>query len=185
MFDHRSGDGGQCGGRTPVTLERWRHAKLSSYGFEGIVFGRSSSGLTSAFRFDVGIDDGKAHSVIEEMDFSKSKVHAIGSGASSARARIERLVKAGLPLRPVEIMDDVIGDPEVPSVSGTVQLAVTTKNGVELRPIIRHRSDRAGEFFLLGVNILSLGMVGSYAPIGTPISMDTPFENVSDFEVRS
>ena len=25
MFDHRSGDGGQCGGRTPVTADEWRN----------------------------------------------------------------------------------------------------------------------------------------------------------------
>ncbi|MBY5461839.1 hypothetical protein [Rhizobium leguminosarum] len=167
-----------------IVLERWRHAKLSGYGFEGVIFGRSSGGLTGAFRLDVGIDDGEAHALVEEMDFSKTKMHPIGSGASSARARIDSLVKAGIPLRPVEIMDYVIDDPEVLSVSGTVQLAVTTKNGVELRPIIRHRSDRAGEFLLLGVNILSLGMVGSYIPIGTPISVDAPFEHVSDFEVH-
>jgi len=72
----------------------------------------------------------------------------------------------------------------VPSVSGTVQLAVTTKAGVELRPIVRNRGDRAGEFTLLGVNILSLGMAGPYVPIGTPISVDLPFEDVLDFEVR-
>ena len=46
-------------------------------------------------------------------------------------------------------------------------------------------ADRAGELTLLGTDILSLGMVGPYVPIGTPISVDSPFENVVDFEVQT
>ncbi|MEQ1954888.1 hypothetical protein [Mesorhizobium sp. CN2-181] len=167
-----------------IVLERWRQAKLSGYGFEGVVFGRPASGATAAFRLNVGVDDGTASVFVEELDFTKTSVHAIGSGASSARAYIDSARSAGKPFRPIEIMDSVIGDPSVPSVAGTVQLAVTTKTGVELRPIIRHRGDRAGEFTLSGVNVLTLGMAGAYVPIGTPISVDLPFEDVLDFEVR-
>lgn len=167
-----------------IVLERWRHRKLSGYGFEGVVFGRPSGGATAAFRLNIEMDDGKASVLVEELDLTKTSAHAIGSGATSARAYIDSARKAGKPFRPIEISDSVIGDPAVPSVSGTVQLAVTTETGVELRPIFRHRGDRAGEFTLLGVNILSLGMAGPYVPIGTPISVDLPFEDVLDFEVR-
>lgn len=167
-----------------ILIEFWRHKGLSGYGFDSVVFGRASSGPTNAFRVKVSVNHEGANSVVEKLSFEEARIHAIGSGVSAARARIERIIQDNLPLRPIEIMDSVIGDPEVPSVSGTVQLAVTTKTGVELRPVLRHKSDRAGEFTLMGVNILTLGMAGPYVPIGTPIHIDTPFENVKDFEVR-
>jgi hypothetical protein len=168
---------------TQIVLERWKHVKSLSYGFDGVVFGRPSSGPTSAFHINIGLDDNGAHTHVEPVNFEETNVQAIGSGAPSARAYISQNRQAGVPLRPIEIMDHVIGDSEVPSVSGTVQLAVTTKTGVELRPILRHTSDRAGEFTLLGVNVLHLGMVGPYVPVGTPNSVDIPFESVLDFEV--
>lgn len=167
-----------------IALERWKHLKSSKYGFDCVVFGRPSSGSTSAFHINIGVDDNGAHTHVEPINFDETNVQAIGSGAPAARAYISRNLQAGIPLRPIEIMDHVINEPEVPSVSGTVQLAVTTKAGVEIRPIFRYTSDRAGEFTLLGVNVLHLGMVGQYVPIGTPNSVDIPFESLLDFEVR-
>ncbi|ALJ15294.1 Ntn hydrolase family protein [Sphingopyxis macrogoltabida] len=119
-----------------VVNERRQWLRTDAHLFEGLVFGRSTPEASAqAFTFEVRIDDNAlAMCTAEEVDFTRIAVMVLGSGTEAVREIVESARGTGTILNALDVLRQVMDDPEVPSVGGYQQYAVAAVGGVEIRP---------------------------------------------------
>lgn len=135
--------------------------------FEGLVFGWEGEGHL-AYTFEVTWEYGpKAIAQVELMDFNKFGMYAIGQGHHVAQAHIDSEWRAGRRATPYSALKAVIADETEPSVGGSLQCAITTKHGTELKVVLE--VEESGQAFggFMGASGSHLGMIGELAPFGS------------------
>lgn len=135
--------------------------------FEGLVFGWEDKGHL-AYTFEVIWEHGpKAIAQVELMDFDKFGMYAIGKGHHVAQAHIDNEWQAGRKATAYSALKAVIADESERSVGGSLQCAITTKHGTELKAVLE--AEESGQAFggFMGAGGSHLGMIGELAPFGS------------------
>lgn len=167
-----------------VVDERRRWIRTDAHCFEFLVFGRSHpEEQGQAFVGEVHVDaEGKAACKIEEIDFSVYGLYLLGDGEAKVRETIEAAQGTTSVIRPGELLQELIDDPDFPTIDGNQQFAVATPSGVEIRPVMRVTFEetpaelkRLGiggmqqkiDYQIMGFDLGSVGQVGRYSPTAT------------------
>jgi hypothetical protein len=152
-----------------VVDERRGWSKTDAHCFDAVIFGRSNPRSASqAFILEVQIgEDGTANCVPTEIDFSVYVLFALGSGEGKAIQMVEEARRLRQPVAPDRILQAAIEDPDVPTVDGNQQFAISTPSGVELRPILKLGGESDFEFQIMGFEIGLIGSIGKYSPTAT------------------
>lgn len=166
-----------------VVDERWRWITTDAHCFEFIVFGRSAPGKQDrAFVGEVYIDaEGNADCKVEEIDFSVYGLYILGDGVTKVIEIVEAARGTSIVIKPGELLQQLIEDPDFPSIDGNQQTAVATPSGVELRPVMRvtfevipelklmgfSGSQQKIEYQIMGFDLGTVGQVGRYSPTAT------------------
>lgn len=167
-----------------VVDERRRWLATDAHCFEFLIFGRCPSvGQDRAFVGEVYVNaDGKADCKIDEIDFSVYGLYLLGDGENKVREVFEAARGTTTLIKPGELLQALIDDPDFPSIAGNQQFAVVTLSGVELRPVLRSILYQASpeleqfgvdgmqqriEFQVMGFDLGAIGKVGRYSPTAT------------------
>jgi hypothetical protein len=166
-----------------VVDERRRWIPNDSHCFEFIFFGRSApSEQSQAFVGEVYVNpEGKAECTAKEIDFDTYGLYMLGDGATKVMEIVEGARGTPNVIRPGELLQKLIEDPDFPSIDGNQQTAVATPSGVELRPVMRvtlevipelkimgfSGSQQKIEYQIMGFDLGAVGQVGSYSPTAT------------------
>lgn len=167
-----------------VVEERRRWFATDAHCFEFLVFGRSElQARDQAFVGEVYVDaEGKAACKIEEIDFSIYGLYLLGDGEAKVREIVEAARGTPTVIRPGELLQQLIDDPDFPTIKGNQQFAVATCSGVEIRPVMRVMLEAVGtemeqfgiegmqqkiEYQVMGFELGSVGQVGRYSPTAT------------------
>jgi hypothetical protein len=174
-----------------VINERRRWERTDIHLFDGLVFGRNTpTSPAQAFHISIEIsEDAFAISkAIEVAQIASGGLIALGSGNARVAEIIEKACTTATDakpaiLNPLQILREVMDDPDVPSVAGFQQFAVATPSGVELRPGIRPimyemanpftgggpamLTQQRLEYQILGFDMADIGNVGQYFPGAT------------------
>jgi hypothetical protein len=164
--------------------ERRRWFATDAHCFEFLVFGRSEpQGPGQGFVGEVYVDaEGKAAYKIEEIDFSITGLYLLGDGGSKVSEIVEAARGTPTVIRPGELLQQLIDDPDFPTIKGNQQFAVATSSGVEIRPVMRVTLEAVPpelkqlgiegmqqkiEYQIMGFELGSVGQVGRYSPTAT------------------
>lgn len=171
---------------TFVVDEMRRIAPGPSYLFEGVVFGWEGSEAI-AYSFEVGIDsESRAASSTRLLDFAKSGLYAIGQGHEKVQAYIDSTAAEGRRASPYDALLSVIKDVSVPGVGGSVQAAVTSNRGTELKAVLIVDQTGAATGGFMGADMARLGRVGSFVPLGgRPVVLAAKLEDPSPLKTPS
>ncbi len=171
---------------TFVVDEMRRIAPGPAYTFEGVVFGWEGSEAV-AYSFEVGVDsDSRAASSIRLLDFAEYGLYAIGQGHEKVQAYIDNTAAAGRLASPYDALLSVIKDVSVPGVGGSVQAAVTSRRGTELKAVLFVDQTGAATGGFMGADMSRLGHVGSFVPLGgSPVVLAAKRGDARPFEAPS
>lgn len=150
-----------------VVEEIRSHYPADLASFEGLVFGWEGEGPL-AYSFEVAWVHGpKAIAQVELMDFTKFGMYAIGKGHRIAQAHIESEWQANRKATAYSALQAVIADEHEPSVGGSLQCAITTQYGTELKAVLE--VNEFGQAFggFMGAGGGHLGMIGDLVPFGS------------------
>lgn len=167
-----------------VVDERRRWIATDAHCFEFLLFGRSESKETDqAFVGEVYVDlGGHAACKIEEIDFSIFGLYALGDGTANVKEIVEAARGSATIVRPGELLQQLIDDPNFPTIDGNQQFAVATRSGVELRPVLRMTLEKTSpdliqlgiggtqqriDYQIMGFDLGSVGRVGKFSPTAT------------------
>ncbi|EZP57283.1 hypothetical protein BW41_00126 [Sphingomonas sp. RIT328] len=174
-----------------VVNERRKWDGSDQHLFDGLVFGRDRpEAPAQAYEIRVDLDETgiAVGSAIELTQVTRGGLAALGSGGSKVTEILDKIVEAATEatpaiVNPLEILRQVMNDPDVPSVSGFQQFAVATPSGVELRPGLRPitfemanpfpqigpslLTQQRFEYQILGFDMGDIGNVGKYFPGAT------------------
>lgn len=135
--------------------------------FEGLVFGWEDEGHL-AYSFEVTWEYGpKATAQVELMDFNKFGMYAIGQGHNIAQAHIYSEWRAGRKATPYSALKSVIDDEGECSVGGSIQCAITTQHGTELKAVLEVTASGQAFGGFMGASGGHLGMIGQLMPFGS------------------
>lgn len=168
-----------------VVDERRRWVATDAHCFEFFVFGRSGpEAPDQAFVGEVYINaGGKAACKIEEIDFSIYGLYLIGDGGEKVREIVDSVRGTDKAIKPGELLQKLIDDPDVLTIDGNQQFASSTPSGVELRPVMRVTLEEFPlemkkfgaealqqqkiDYQIMGFDLGSVGRVGRYSPMAT------------------
>ncbi|MBB4099376.1 hypothetical protein [Sphingomonas kyeonggiensis] len=135
--------------------------------FEGLVFGWEGDGPL-AYTFEITWAEGPtAVANAELMDFAKFGLYAIGQGHRVAQEHIDSEWKAGRKATGYSALQAVITNDSHHSVGGSVQCAITTKHGVELKPVLQVDETGRAVGGFMGAGGSHLGPIGDLVPFGS------------------
>lgn len=159
-----------------VVEEMRRHKPTDRFLFEGVIFGWAGD-VGRAYSFEVLIDsEGQAVSEAVELDFKKFGMFAFGQGSAEVQAFLDRERGDG-PLPTIyDVLTAVIDDDALPGVGGTMQAAIASHLGVELKPIVWLGPDNIGKAVkFMGFDLAALGVIGDLIPINMrPVILTDP-----------
>jgi len=161
-----------------VMVEEIRaHYPTDLASFEGLVFGWEGDGPL-AYTFEITWAEGPTAAANSElMDFAKFGLYAIGQGNRVVQEHIDSEWKAGRKATGYSALQAVIANDSHHSVGGSVQCAITTKHGVELKPVLEvDETGRAAGGFI-GAGGSHLGPVGNLSPFGSGPVIINPWPN--------
>lgn len=156
-----------------VVDERRRWQRTDIHLFEAIVFGRSGpSAKSQAFALYVSIgEDAAAAVTVEEVAADSLLFVTLGDGDEQVKAQVEAGLKNNEPILPWDLLQAVITDQKVATVGGSMQVAVSTASGVELRPVLTLATDGVRDLNILGFGLTEIGLMGRYFPAGTHVAI--------------
>lgn len=153
----------RCGAQ--LVDERRSHRAVSGYEFAGVIFGRSALDETCEI-FEVSVrigQDGKAIGEYEKVVLDQTApLYLLGSGQRAGLDLVNEALARGDLVQPGEILRKMVASPDLVDVGGHLQLAVSARDGVSLRPILRGGLNVS--FKVLGLDIATLGHVGQFSP---------------------
>ena len=159
----------RCGAQ--VVNERRSHQAVSGQEFAAVIFGRSAvGGACEIFEVAIRIDPaGNAVGEHEEIILDHaSPLYLLGSGQRAGLALVNEVVARGERVQPGEILRRLMADPDLSDVGGHLQLALSARDGVALRPILR--GGASVSFKVLGLDLGALGSVGAFSPTASHAS---------------